>query len=75
MSDECPKSAGDRAVIPIDLRRTARAIAANYGDKGAVVITVSDQRVRVGTEGLTPDELRHALCVAIHYSFLFEEPD
>ncbi len=63
------------AITPIDLRRTARAVAANYGDRGAVVITVSDEGVRIGTEGLTPDELRHALCVATHYSFLFEEPD
>ena len=61
-------------VTPVDLRRTARAIAANYGDKGAVVITVSDEGVRIGTEGLTPDELRHALCVAVNYSFVFEEP-
>ena len=60
-------------VTPVDLRRTARAIAANYGDKGAVVITVSDEGVRIGTEGLSPDELRYALCVATHYSFMFEE--
>ncbi|MEE9250833.1 MAG: hypothetical protein V3U93_06870 [Alphaproteobacteria bacterium] len=60
-------------ITPIDLRRTARALAANYGDKGAVVITVSDDGVRIGTEGLTPDELRHALFVAINYTFVFED--
>lgn len=60
-------------VTPVDLRRTARAVAANYGDKGAVVISVNDEGVRIGTEGLTPDELRHALCVAINYTFEFED--
>lgn len=72
MAGKCPKST---EIIPIDLRRTARAIAANYGDKGAVVITVSDEGVRIGTEGLSTDELRHALCTAMHYSFVFEEAD
>lgn len=64
-------------IIPVDLRRTTRAIAVNYGDKGAVVISVSDEGVRVGPEGLTPDELRHALCIAINYTFEctdFEDP-
>ena len=60
-------------IIPVDLRRTARAMAANYDDKGAVGISVNDEGVRVGTEGLTPDELRHALCVAINYTFEFED--
>lgn len=61
-----------QSVHPVDLRRTARAVAQNYGDKGALVLTVGEEGVRVGTEGLTPDELRHALCVAINYSFVFE---
>ena len=61
-------------ITPVDLRRTARAVARNYGDKGAVVISVNDEGVRIGTEDLTPDELRHALCVAINYTFEFEEP-
>lgn len=60
-------------VRPVDLRRTAKAIASNYGDKGAVVISVGENGVRVGTEGLTPQELREALCVAINYSFVFED--
>ena len=59
---------------PLKLRNTARAIARNYGDKGAMIISVNaDGRVRIGTEGLTPEELRNALCVAINYSFAFEE--
>lgn len=61
------------SITPIDLRRTARAVATNYGDKGAVVIAVNDKGVRIGTEGLTSDELRHALCVAINYTFVFED--
>jgi hypothetical protein len=62
-----------RTVRPVDLRRMARSIASSYGDKGAIVISVSKEGVRIGTEGLTPDELRHALCVAINYSFEFED--
>jgi hypothetical protein len=65
-------SAAETKVHPMDLQRTARAIAANHGDKGAIIITVSDDGIRVGTEGLTADELRHALCVAINCSFEFE---
>ena len=56
----------------MDLQRTAGAIAANHGDKGAIVISVSDDGIRVGTEGLTAAELRHALCVAISCSFELE---
>jgi hypothetical protein len=58
----------------------AGAIARNYGDKGAIVITFSeDGLTRVG-ENLTPEELREVLCTAIHYSFVFadeavKEPD
>ena len=54
------------------LRQTARAIAANYGDKGAVVITLGDEGIRIGVENLSPDEVREVLCTAIHYSFVFE---
>ena len=59
-------------IRPMPLRQTARAIATNYGDKGAVVITVSSDGVRIGVENLTPAELREALCTAIHYSYVFE---
>lgn len=59
-------------IHPVDLRRTARAVASNYEDKGAIVISVGVEGVRIGTEGLTPNELREALCVAMHYSYEFE---
>src|ERR1700685_2906470 len=68
-------------VLPLNLRRTAGAIARNYGDKDAIVITFSgDGLTRVGVENLTPEELREALCTAIRYSFVFadeavKEPD
>lgn len=70
-----------KAVQPLNLRHTAGAIARNYGDKGAIIITFSeDGLTRVGVENLTPEELRKALCTAIHYSFVFadeadKEPD
>ncbi len=64
---------GTASIHPVDLHRTARAIASNYGDKGAIVVSVGEEGVRIGTEGLTPKELREALCIAIHYSLQFEE--
>jgi len=76
-----PTKVTDRqSVRPLSLRHTASAVARNYGDKGAVVITFGEEGVRIGTENLTPSELREALCTAIHYSYVFEnteleEPD
>ncbi len=70
-----------KAVQPLNLSHTAGAIARNFGDKGAIVITFSeDGLTRVGVENLTPEELREALGTAIHYSFVFadevvKEPD
>jgi hypothetical protein len=55
-------------VHPIDLRRTAAAIAANYGDKGAIVITSGDDGIRVGVHGLDGRETQEALCVAIYHA-------
>ena len=60
---------------PLSLRHTAGAVARNYGDKGAVVITYGDDGIRIGTESLTPSELREALCTAIHYSYVFEDTE
>jgi hypothetical protein len=60
-------------IRPLNLQRTAGAIASNYGDKGAVIITIGDDGTRIGVENLTPQELREALCVAINYSFEFED--
>lgn len=71
----------NKVVRPLNLRHTAGAIARNYGDKGAVVITFNaDGETRIGVENLTSEELRGVLCTAIHYSFVFEgkavkEPD
>jgi len=57
----------------LSLRGIARTVAAECGDKGAVVISYSSEGVRIGVENLTPAELREALCTAIHYSFAFED--
>jgi hypothetical protein len=64
-----------KSMRPLSLRHTAAAVARNYGDKGAVVITLGEDGVRIGTENLTPSELREALCTAIHYSYVFETSD
>lgn len=53
----------------------AAAIAASYGDHGAIIISCGDEGQRIGAEGLTPSELREALCTAIRYSFDFEETE
>jgi hypothetical protein len=55
-------------ICPIDLRRTAAAIAANYGDKGAIIITSGEEGIRVGLHGLDGQEAQEALCVAIFYA-------
>lgn len=62
-------------VRPLDLQRTAASIAANYGDKGALVISYGDEGIRIGTEGLSAEEIRESLCAAIHYSYVFEGAD
>ena len=69
-----------KTVRPLSLRHTAAAVARNYGDKGAVVISFGSEGTRIGVENLTSEELREALCTAIHYSYVFEgeaieEPD
>lgn len=56
------------------LRTKAKNIAKDYQDKGAIIATMTTNgQMRIGTEGLTPEELRELLCAAIHYSFIFEE--
>lgn len=57
------------SVRPMALRHTASLIARNYGDKGAVIITLGSEGIRIGTDGLTTAELREALCTAMHYTF------
>ena len=54
-------------------REMAGSIAASYGDKGAIVITVGDEGVRIGIEGLTQHQIQDALCTAIHYNFSFPD--
>ena len=51
----------------------AASIASNYGDKGAVVITVGDDGFRIGVSNLTDRELQDALCVGIHHCVLRAE--
>ncbi len=58
----------------INLQGLAGTVAAECGDKGAVVISYGEGGlVRIGVENMTPQELREALCTAIHYSYVFEE--
>lgn len=57
----------------LSLRGLAKTIATECKDKGAVVISYGEEGVRIGVENLTPEELREALCTAIHYSFDFED--
>jgi len=52
----------------ISHRGLAGSVAAECKDKGAVVISYGEDGVRIGVENLTPEELREALCTAIHYS-------
>ena len=61
---------GKNNVAAIDLKRMARSIAANYGDKGAVIITCGPEGFRIGVSGLTDRELQDALCVGIHHNLL-----
>jgi hypothetical protein len=55
-------------VRPLELRRTAAAIAANYGDKGAIVITSGEEGIRIGVHGLDGREAQEALCIAIYHA-------
>jgi hypothetical protein len=61
-------------VAPLDLERMARSIAATYGDKGAIVLTVGAEGTRVGVFGLDAREIQDALCVGIHYNFEMDRP-
>ncbi len=51
----------------------AGSIAASYGDKGAIILTVGDEGIRIGIQGLTEREAEEALCVGIHYNLLNAE--
>lgn len=60
-------------IRPVNLRRMAGAIAAAYDDDGAIVISVGDGGIRIGVEGLSPEKVREALCVAVNYSYQFQD--
>ena len=60
-------------IRPLSLRHTAASIARNYGDKGAVIISVGEDGIRIGVENLTSAEVREVLRAAVHYSFVFED--
>jgi len=51
----------------------ATAIAKSYNDKGAIIITMGENGIRIGTNGLSYEELNEVLCTAIHYNFCFSE--
>jgi hypothetical protein len=59
----------------INLRGIAGTVAAECKDKGAIVISYGEEGIRIGVENLTPEEVREALCTAIHYSYVFENED
>jgi hypothetical protein len=60
------------AVRPLSLSHAAAALARNYGDKGAVVISFGDEGTRIGVGNLAPEELREALRIAMLCSFALE---
>lgn len=62
----------NKKVFPISLKKMATSIAKSYDDKGAIIITMGDEGIRIGTKGLTFGEVRQALNTAIHYSYCFE---
>jgi hypothetical protein len=51
----------------------ARSIAQTYGDKGAIILTVGKDGIRVGMHGLNAREILDALCVGLHYNFIKDE--
>lgn len=44
----------------------AGSIAASYGDKGAIIVSVGDDGTRIGVAGLSWRDALDALCQAIH---------
>jgi len=71
--DEKSKFYVKKLLNPIGLKSMARSIAQSHGDKGAIVISMGNDGIRIGTAGLTFGEVREALCVAIHHSYCFED--
>lgn len=54
------------------LGRTAEFVANATGDMGALIITVGDGGTRVGVSGLSPQQMRDALCYAVLHSYVIE---
>jgi len=69
--DNLPKTVSTSGLLTH--REMARSIASSYGDHGAIVITVGDEGVRIGVDGLDQHQIQDALCVAIHYNFSFPD--
>lgn len=61
--------AGSVLIFPVNLKNMASSIAKSYGDKGAIVITMGDEGIRIGVCGLDDGEVQDALCNAIYYNF------
>ncbi len=59
---------------PLDLQGIAKTLAAECGDKAAIVISCGEKGIRiVGAGTLNPEEFREALYTAIQYSYSFED--
>lgn len=54
------------------LERLARSIATSLGDKGAIVLSIGAEGVRIGVHGLDAREIQDALCIGIHYNFVMD---
>lgn len=60
-------------VKPMALNRMAASIARTHGDKGAIIITFNPDGIRIGSDGLSLEEVREALCVGIYYSYISDD--
>lgn len=54
------------------LKRHAEMMTAAYGLQGTIIISCSEDRMRIGTHGLDPQMLRDALCYAIAQTYEHE---
>ena len=57
--------------IATKLEQEAIKISEKYGDNSVIVIAKHrlDEYMRIGTYGLSGNELREALCAAVHHSY------
>jgi len=54
------------------LKRHAQMLADAYKLDGAIIISCSDEQMRIGTHGLDPQMIRDALCYAIAQTYEHE---